>query len=326
VVVPWETVECAAQLEAIVAEKGAAGVLVVVPAQTVQSTRWAGVERDLLRTSLVRAPVFFTRSPVLDDALLPQGEDGYGLFGDRWVATQHARSKQHRCPEGSLTNLQGSISPSPSVDDRLNQQPSGGSNRPHRTVAIVANYDTFAVAPAAHGGTKANGSGVAALLALARAFNHVASTEHNYTDGDGEEESNSWRLLFVLTAAGPFFGHEGAAQWIKAADPDIVKSLVFALSLDSLAGDDRLVLHVSHDPGNSSGPIADFYRRIAEAAKLADLPFSIDNGTTSAAHGPFVARKVPPSPKKKKILSIKLKLLRRSRRAPSALVNRSPPQ
>jgi len=70
----------------------------------------------------------------------------------------------------------------------------------------VAHYDTLALAPGLACGADANGSGVAAVLALLRLFGRL------YDDAAAR---GSFDLLFVLTVAAPL-GFQGAQHWVRS--------------------------------------------------------------------------------------------------------------
>ncbi|OEL27869.1 Nicalin [Dichanthelium oligosanthes] len=63
------------------------------------------------------------------------------------------------------------------------------------TIAIVANYDTFGAAPALSLGSDSNGSGVVALLEIARLFSRLYSNP---------KTRGKYNLLFGLTSGGPY--------------------------------------------------------------------------------------------------------------------------
>jgi hypothetical protein len=70
----------------------------------------------------------------------------------------------------------------------------------------VAHYDTLALAPGLACGADANGSGVAAVVALLRLFGWL------YDDAAAR---GSFDLLFVLTVAAPL-GFQGAQHWVRS--------------------------------------------------------------------------------------------------------------
>ncbi|GKD09497.1 EF-hand 1, calcium-binding site-containing protein [Tanacetum coccineum] len=63
------------------------------------------------------------------------------------------------------------------------------------TIAIVASYDTFGAAPALSVGSDSNGSGVVALLEIARLFSILYSNPNT---------RGRYNILFGLTSGGPY--------------------------------------------------------------------------------------------------------------------------
>uniref|UniRef100_A0A5B6ZWH3 Putative nicalin-1-like isoform X2 n=1 Tax=Davidia involucrata TaxID=16924 RepID=A0A5B6ZWH3_DAVIN len=85
----------------------------------------------------------------------------------------------------TMTNIQGWL-PGLKADGDANQLP---------TIAIVASYDTFGAAPALSVGSDSNGSGVVALLEIARLFSILYSNP---------KTRGRYNLLFGLTSGGPY--------------------------------------------------------------------------------------------------------------------------
>lgn len=129
----------------------------------------------------------------------------------------------------TLTNLQGWL-PGLRGDGDTSQLP---------TIAIVASYDTFGAAPALSEGSDSNGSGVVALLELARLFSRLyANTK---TQG-------KFNLLFGLTSGGPY-NYNGTAKWLRSFDQRLRESIDYAICLNSIGSrSNELWLHVSKPP------------------------------------------------------------------------------
>ncbi|GJS39351.1 nicalin-1, partial [Tanacetum coccineum] len=85
----------------------------------------------------------------------------------------------------SFLNIQGWL-PGSKPDGDSNQLP---------TIAIVASYDTFGAAPALSVGSDRNGSGVVALLEIARLFSILYSNPNT---------RGRYNILFGLTSGGPY--------------------------------------------------------------------------------------------------------------------------
>ena len=91
-------------------------------------------------------------------------------------------------------------------------------------------------------GTNDNGSGVVALLELARMWSQA------YDSARSQGEHN---LLFVLTAAGRL-DYWATDKWLTNADPRLKRTIQFALCLDQLGAGPALRLHVSKPPKRRS--------------------------------------------------------------------------
>lgn len=159
-------------------------------------------------------------------------------------------------PTVTINNLQGwqHAAPSAAVDS--------GNSVP--TIAIVANYDTFGAAPGLSFGVDQNGSGVVALLELARIFSRLYSEFRTH---------GPYEILFVLTGAGRL-NFAGTKRWLRTVELSVLESLEFALCLESLGSlNDPLYLHVSKNPRTPE--IRTIYDSFAETATLMDIPFEI---------------------------------------------------
>ncbi|KAG9153565.1 hypothetical protein Leryth_008510 [Lithospermum erythrorhizon] len=110
------------------------------------------------------------------------------------------------------------------------------------TIAIVASYDTFGAAPALSVGSDSNGSGVVALLEIARLFSILYSSP---------KTRGKYNLLFGLTSGGPY-NYNGTQKWLRSFDQRLRESIDYAICLNSVGslGDD-LWIHVSKPPENA---------------------------------------------------------------------------
>ncbi|CAA2981339.1 Nicalin-1 [Olea europaea subsp. europaea] len=119
------------------------------------------------------------------------------------------------------------------VDSDSNQLP---------TIAIVASYDTFGAAPALSAGSDSNGSGVVALLEIARLFSILYSNAKN---------RGRYNLLFGLTSGGPY-NYNGTYKWLRSLDQRQRETIDYAICLNSIGSfDDDLWIHVSKPPENA---------------------------------------------------------------------------
>ncbi|PUZ49732.1 hypothetical protein GQ55_6G002500 [Panicum hallii var. hallii] len=109
------------------------------------------------------------------------------------------------------------------------------------TIAIVANYDTFGAAPALSVGSDSNGSGVVALLEIARLFSRLYSNS---------KTRGKYNLLFGLTSGGPY-NYNGTSKWLRSFDQRVRESIDYAICLNSVGSwSNDLWMHVSKPPEN----------------------------------------------------------------------------
>ncbi|AQK58015.1 hypothetical protein ZEAMMB73_Zm00001d052758 [Zea mays] len=109
------------------------------------------------------------------------------------------------------------------------------------TIAIVANYDTFGAAPALSLGSDSNGSGVVALLEIARLFSRLYSNP---------KTRGKYNILFGLTSGGPY-NYNGTSKWLRGFDQRVRESIDYAICLNSVGSwSNDLWMHVSKPPEN----------------------------------------------------------------------------
>ncbi|XP_058729696.1 uncharacterized protein LOC131625991 [Vicia villosa] len=131
-----------------------------------------------------------------------------------------------------ITNIQGWLS-GLKTDGDSHQLP---------TIAIVASYDTFGAAPALSVGSDSNGSGIVALLEVARLFSLLYSNP---------KTRGQYNLLFGLTSGGPY-NYNGTRKWLQSFDQRLRESIDYAICLDSIGSwENELWIHVSKPPENA---------------------------------------------------------------------------
>ncbi|KAA8549907.1 hypothetical protein F0562_001591 [Nyssa sinensis] len=132
----------------------------------------------------------------------------------------------------TMINIQGWL-PGLKADGDSNQLP---------TIAIVASYDTFGAAPALSVGSDSNGSGVVALLEIARLFSILYSNP---------KTTGRYNLLFGLTSGGPY-NYNGTHKWLQSFDQRLRESIDYAICLNSIGSwENELWIHVSKPPENA---------------------------------------------------------------------------
>lgn len=114
------------------------------------------------------------------------------------------------------------------------------------TIAIVAHYDSFGIAPEVSFGADSNGSGVAVLLELARIFSHL------YANAQTHARVN---LLFLLSGAGKL-NYQGSKKWLEdqldGVESSLLQEAAFILCLDTVSHSNTLYVHVSKPPRDGS--------------------------------------------------------------------------
>ncbi|EFA05879.1 Nicalin-1-like Protein [Tribolium castaneum] len=127
------------------------------------------------------------------------------------------------------------------------------------TLAVVAHYDSFGVAPNLSFGADSNGSGVVILLELARLFSNL------YSD---PKTRGKYNLVFLLTGGGKI-NYQGSKKWLEdqldSLDGSIIQDASFVMCLDTLASGDSLYMHVSKPPKDGS-PASLFFKELKAAA------------------------------------------------------------
>ncbi|XP_070210935.1 BOS complex subunit NCLN-like [Littorina saxatilis] len=222
------------------------------------------LERDLMQeeTSL---PVYF--SPETEELQEIYQDLEHGVAGDQAVSAWEALlssatangfqmvvsgAQAKALPDFQVTNIQGRLS-GHGIEEQL------------PTIVITAHYDATGVAPGLAYGADSNGSGVVALLELARLFSKL------YTNSRTHAKFN---LVFLVSGAGKF-NYQGTKRWIEdnmeSADSNLLADVAFVLCLDSLGTGETLHLHVSKPPReDSDGGV--FLRNLETAAEAQTPP------------------------------------------------------
>ncbi|CAN4119190.1 unnamed protein product [Withania somnifera] len=183
------------------------------------------LERLLIHTS-IPYPVYFAFEDDDINAVLAEvkrndasGQPATATTGGYKLVVSAPDPKKIASP--TITNIQGWL-PGLKPDGDSSQLP---------TIAIVASYDTFGAAPALSVGSDSNGSGVVALLEIARL--------------------GRYNLLFGLTSGGPY-NYNGTQKWLRSLDQRLRESIDYAICLNSLGSlGNELHLHVSKPPENT---------------------------------------------------------------------------
>ena len=109
------------------------------------------------------------------------------------------------------------------------------------TIAIVAHYDAYGVAPMLAKGADSNGSGVVALLELARLFSKLYTNSRTHA---------KYNILFLLSAGGRL-NYIGTKRWIEeqldSSESSLLSDVSYVLCLDS-QGRETVSTYVSKPP------------------------------------------------------------------------------
>ncbi|XP_072038125.1 BOS complex subunit NCLN-like isoform X2 [Amphiura filiformis] len=128
------------------------------------------------------------------------------------------------------------------------------------TIAVVAHYDALGIAPHLSFGADSNGSGVAALMELARLFSKLYTNSRTHA---------KYNLLFMLSGGGKF-NYQGTKRWIEdnleSTETTLLSDVSYVLCLDSVGAEDNLHLHVSKPPKEGSIPHG-IFQNLEQASK-----------------------------------------------------------
>ena len=128
------------------------------------------------------------------------------------------------------------------------------------TVALVAYYDSFSVVPEMTKGMDRNGSGVIAILELAKIFHKLFA-----------QSPPAFNLMLLLNSAGNL-NFQGIKSWLDAEDPEIqsiAQNIVFALCLDTIGKDQEVNLHISRFHKPEETEVKRLYDSMNKTASLA---------------------------------------------------------
>uniref|UniRef100_A0A147BV28 Nicalin n=1 Tax=Ixodes ricinus TaxID=34613 RepID=A0A147BV28_IXORI len=233
-----------------VVQQGAAGLLILLPVNTStispeKQKRLMELEH-ILQEDTVPIPIYFAyETEELSDMYrsvqrtADSGRSGsvaqelWGMLKASGFQLVVSGSQAKVMSDVQLSSIQGKLSGF-GVDEQL---PTG---------VIVAHYDTHGISPALAFGADSNGSGVAALLELARLLSML------YTSSRTHPQFN---LVFLVSAGGKFNYH-GTKKWIEdnidSSEGSLLADSLFTMCLDSIGSGDELYLHVSKPPKEGS--------------------------------------------------------------------------
>ncbi|KAL8475685.1 hypothetical protein ACS0TY_028375 [Phlomoides rotata] len=168
----------------------------------------------------------------------------------------------------SIANIQGWL-PGMRADGDSSQLP---------TIAAVASYDTFGATPALSVGSDSNGSGVVALLEIARLFSILYSSP---------KTRGRYNLLFALASGGPY-NYNGTHKWLRSLDQRLRKTIDYTICLNSIGSfGDELWLHVSKPPNNQQCGISSVSEELGLKVQLKHKKINISNPRVAWEHEQF---------------------------------------
>jgi hypothetical protein len=241
VVVRWADLHLESLLELV--QRGAGSLLLLLPqnftdVQGEMAEQWKELEQSILGLN-IPIPVYFaveddTLSEIhdsLSSTALAEREASvtaslwHILTGYGYQMISEDQKEAEVVKDGHVATLVGML-PGLGVQQRL------------PTVTVVAHYDAYGAAPSLSTGVDSNGSGVAALLELARLFSRL------YRDVKQRPRCN---LLFVLSGGGKlnYFGTKHLLEEMTEELESLIQSSDYILCLDTLAA---LSHDTSHDP------------------------------------------------------------------------------
>ncbi|KAA3455470.1 nicalin-1-like [Gossypium australe] len=214
----------------------------------------AELERLLVHSNIPYPVYFAFENDEIDTVLADMkkndlmGQPATATTGGYKFVIPTAEPKKVASP--TMTNIQGWLS-GLKTDGDANQLP---------TIAIVASYDTFGAAPALSVGSDSNGSGIVALLEIARLFSVLYSNP---------KTRGRYNLLFGLTSGGPY-NYNGTQKWLRSFDQRLRESIDYAICLNSIGSwDNELWIHVSKPPENAY--IKQIFEGLSNVAEELDL-------------------------------------------------------
>lgn len=245
-------------------EQKAGGLLIILPQNLSLMSAEAkqhlqSLEQELLTAEDASVPVYFTwdskeLTEVYEGVTGGSGDDAAtaveALFSSASAnGYQMVMSGSQAKPlnDFQITSIQGHLS-GYGIEEQL------------PTIVLVAHYDAFGIAPSLSAGADSNGSGVIALLELARLFSKLYTNSRTHA---------KYNLVFLLSGAGKF-NYLGSKKWIEDAientESTILSEIAYVLCLDSLGQDNKLRLHVSKPPREDSAG-GEFLKHLEEVTK-----------------------------------------------------------
>jgi len=268
VIIRWSALSSEKFLDII--HRGAGAIVVLLPRERGGvDEEWYSLEHDLL-SSEVPIPVYFAlegpelveiherisesterdkHSSVAGMLISTLSDYGYQMVTDEQKEPEVVK-------EANIVTMMGKLT-GQGLEQRL------------PTIVLVAHYDAMGLATSLARGVDSNGSGVAALLEVARLFSRL------YSDPKHRPKYN---LLFVLSGGGKlnYFGTKGfLEEQLEDPDNSLLPDADYTLCLDSLASQQsKLFLHVSKPPREGTRAFH-LLQALNQSAKLVHPDFHV---------------------------------------------------
>jgi len=221
--------------------------------------KWPEVERSLLQQKVSGAIYFAHRDETTLKLYEELSKEITATGATSWIDVDSYRFEvlpPEAAPinEVKVHNIQGWLAGA--------SKGSSGDSLP--TIAIVASYDSFGIAPGLATGADSNGSGVVALLELARLYSRLYR---------GAKTQGEYNILFLLTGAGRM-NFVDTKLWLEKADPRLLETIEFAICLDSIGTGQGLNFHVSRSEKKDQ-KTKQIYDAFSSTAAQMNIPFEI---------------------------------------------------
>eukprot|EP01120_Amphizonella_sp_Union-15-10_P004475 TRINITY_DN150_c0_g5_i1.p1 TRINITY_DN150_c0_g5~~TRINITY_DN150_c0_g5_i1.p1 ORF type:complete len:528 (-),score=82.95 TRINITY_DN150_c0_g5_i1:78-1661(-) len=228
------------------------------PINRASLSSWKLLEQALLNQKF-DFPVYFARSSstqFLYQKLLAEDKIQASPMHDNYRLVVNAPEPKP-IPNPTIANFQGWLAGTSATKADDGSLP---------TIAIVAHYDSFSIAPELAFGGDSNGSGVLALLELARLFSRLYAETRTH---------GSYNILFILTGGGKL-NFVGTQSWLATTENRLLKSIDFTLCIDSIGkknSEDGLFFHVSRPAKDDK--TKRLYQAFSQTATSMKIPFEI---------------------------------------------------
>lgn len=235
----------------IALKNGLSALLIIIP-KDLDSIKdedlqhYVQLEQDLLNAEDLSIPVYFAHENEKLNTLyeeIANAVNGDGAASALKAMTTVASANSfHFVTDGGESKALNDF-PIISFTGKLSGQ---GMEDQLPTVAIVTHYDSYGVVPQLSKGVDGTGSGVIAMMEIARVFSKL------YKKSTTQPKYN---MLFLLSGGGKF-NYQGTKKWIEdnveSAEISLLAEADYVLCIDAIGKGQNLNLHVSKPPKEGS--------------------------------------------------------------------------